>query len=217
MINLPDRRYPGPGRPPTASDQARYMRSVDALQQANPSDGGTVGIGIDAGGTQLRDWSTQTILAVITGHGTRNSYAWKEVFLSGSTGLFEDVPNGLTGTTDINPAFEINQRFDVDIGTRVELWPNYGPEPYWTFVFGGLVGTSGSGILGGDLITVQFDALSDVTGSVDLDIQVACVDGQVVVTVATATLNLTKTWERIRITGPDLSITTQCDVGEACQ
>ncbi len=80
----------------------------------------------------------------------------------------------------------------------------------------GLIG-SGSGSSDRDLFTVQFDALSDVTGTIDLNVQVDCVDGKVVVTVATATLNLTKTWERIRITGPDLTITTQCDVGQACQ
>jgi hypothetical protein len=188
------------------------MRSVDALQQGNPADGGTGGIGIDFGGTQFRDWSTGTILGVITGHGTGNAYSWKEVGLSGSTGTFLDVAGGLTGTSSINAAYEVNQRFDVPVGTRVELWPNYGPEPYWTFVFGGVVAGSGSGGSGGDLVTVNFDALSDVSVNIT-EFSVTCVDGKIS---ATLSIETVKVYEHVSITGPELSITVQCGTGGPC-
>lgn len=214
MINFPERRYPGPGRPPTATDQARYMRAVDALQQANPSDGGTGGIGVDSGGTQFRDWATNTILAKITGHGTGNAYSWEEVHLVDSTGTFEKLEGGLIGTADVNAAYEVNLRPDVHIGTRVELWPNYGPEPFWTFVFGGVAGGSGSGSggAGGDLVTVQFDALSDVAVNIT-NFSVTCIAGVISATLSIETI---KTYERVSITGPDLSISVQCGVGGPC-
>jgi hypothetical protein len=129
------------------------------------------------------------------------------------------MPGGITvtGAWEINDSFVavdrlVQARFRAYNGIRptYEIWGNCCPS----------LSQSGSGSGGGtegDLVTIRDDALSDVTGTIDLDVQVACVDGQVVVTVASATLNLVKTWRQQRITGPDLTNTILCDVGEACQ
>ncbi len=115
------------------------MRNVDALQQGNPADGGTGGIGVDSGGTQFRDWRSDSILARITGHGADNAYSWEEVF--NNAGTIETVEGGLFGDDTDNPAYEVNDDSTVADGTVVELWPNYGPEPTWSFVVGGGGGT----------------------------------------------------------------------------
>lgn len=129
----PPSRYPGPGRPPTPRDTARYQQATDALQQANPSDGGTTGVGIDSSGTQIRDWSVKSILARITSHGADNAYGFEEVYLVDDTGTIDTLDGGLVGDDVDNPAYEVNDSATVANGTVVELWPNYGPEPFWTF------------------------------------------------------------------------------------
>lgn len=156
MINPPDRRYPGPGRPPTATDQGRYMRSVDALQQGQGADGGTGGVGIDSQGTQFRDWGAYPILARIDGNAGDNAYGFVEVYID-DTGNPQDTPNGLTSDgTDI-PAYEVNDNEDVEDDTIVELWPNYSLPGSLTFTTGsgsatnrGLVDASVHAVAGDD-------------------------------------------------------------------
>lgn len=133
MITPPPNRYPGPGRPPSATDSARYQKTTDALQQANPADGGTTGVGIDSSGTQVRDWGVNCILARITSHGVDNAYGFEEVYLVDDTGTIDTLEGGLVGDDVDNPAYEVNGSATVANGTVVELWPNYGPEPFWTF------------------------------------------------------------------------------------
>lgn len=118
MINPYYSRYPGSGRIP----------------QGNPSDGGSGGFGVDTLGTQFRDWSSPPILARITEHGTDNAYGYEQVIAIDDAAGVAVLEGGIQSDATTTPAYEVNGRTDVAVGTVVVLYPLYGPYVGWSFV-----------------------------------------------------------------------------------
>lgn len=107
------------------------------LPQANPSEGGTGGIGADMQGTQFRDWSLPKILARITGHGTNNAYSFTQVQADTTAAGWSNFDGAISGNTTTTAAYEANGRTDVATGTIVEMTPTYGSFNGYTFLMPG--------------------------------------------------------------------------------
>lgn len=111
------------------------------LPQANPSDGGSIGIGSDMTGTQLRDWSPARYMARVanmvastaTGYLRPGQYGFTAIFAN-TNGSSQDVPNGFSTDGTTCPAFEMNGLTSVPPGTVVEMWSQYSTYPAWAFV-----------------------------------------------------------------------------------
>lgn len=141
---------------------------INDLQQAAEEATRISGVGANqypAAGLQLLppDVESERIWMIITGHGSSSSsdasgssssggssgavsnrYSWVQgvaVIQDDGEESVEVDPSGLTGTSDINPAIEVNFRQDVPEGARVRGYLSASKNA-WHFVYGGTASES---------------------------------------------------------------------------
>lgn len=103
-----------------ALSMSQLMRLAKATEQArNVFGGGGVGMNDVAGGIQVSNLTREGFWAKISSGS--NPYAWQAVNQS-SAGTWED-DTGKSGTTTINPAYELNGNTGVAANTRVWMMP----------------------------------------------------------------------------------------------
>lgn len=111
-----------PDHYPAYEESANPFVPIDgtAIVELRPGTGGA--------GYMLFSYPTRPRFARITGNGLLSGnyvYSWVEIYPTGDFNAWSDVPGGLSGTTTVNEAYEINDVEGVPVGTRVRIWQGY--------------------------------------------------------------------------------------------
>jgi hypothetical protein len=123
------------GEQPSAEELNRLAQLAESFTTFTSPDGFN-----DVTGLHLRPGDTPRVLGKITGVAG-SAYSWIEV--EGNTaGAVVTAVTGLSGTTTVNPAYEIGGSTTVATNSIVEMFPGNGE--YWFFVSPSMGGGAGS-------------------------------------------------------------------------